>query len=197
MKFVDEALIKVQAGKGGEGSASFRREKYVPWGGPDGGDGGKGGSIYLQADPGTNTLVDFRYQTKFTAGNGENGGARHCSGKDGKDCIITVPVGTIVRDFHTQEILGDLVDPNVPILIAKGGRKGLGNLHFKTSTNRAPRKTISAEQGESRELHLELKLLAEVGLLGFPNVGKSTLIQAVSLARPKIGDYPLRHCTLI
>jgi GTP-binding protein len=190
MKFVDEATIKVQAGKGGDGSASFRREKYVPWGGPDGGDGGKGGSVYFVADAGMNTLVDFRYQTRFTADNGEAGGARQCSGKDGADCIIPIPLGTVIRDADTNEILGDLLKPGARLLVAQGGRRGLGNLHFKSSTNRAPRKTIPGEQGENRELNLELKLLADVGLLGLPNAGKSTFIQAVSLARPKIADYP-------
>ena len=190
MKFVDEALIKVQAGKGGDGSASFRREKYVPWGGPDGGDGGKGGSVYIQAEAGLNTLVDFRYQTRFNAQKGEQGGACQCSGKDGQDCFISVPVGTVVRDQSTLEILGDLVKPGDRLLVAKGGRRGLGNVNFKSSTNRAPRKIIPGEQGENRELHLELKLLADVGMLGLPNAGKSTFIQAVSLARPKIADYP-------
>ena len=190
MKFVDEAIIKIQAGKGGDGSASFRREKYVPWGGPDGGDGGKGGSVYLVADPGANTLVDFRYQSRFTAKNGEQGGACQCSGRDGEDCIIPVPLGTVIRDAATLEILGDLVKPGMRILVAQGGRRGLGNVNFKSSTNRAPRKTVPGELGEYRELHLELKLLADVGLLGLPNAGKSTLISSVSFARPKIADYP-------
>jgi len=190
MKFVDEALIKVHAGKGGDGSASFRREKYVPLGGPDGGDGGKGGSVYLEVDASINTLADFRYQTRFAAGNGEAGSKRQCSGKDGEDCIIPVPVGTLVRDANTTEILGDLVTVGARLLVAQGGRRGLGNLHFKTSTNRAPRKTIPGEQGEDRELALELRVLADVGLLGMPNAGKSTFIQAVSFARPKIADYP-------
>jgi GTP-binding protein len=190
VKFVDEAVIKVQAGKGGDGSGSFRREKYVPEGGPDGGDGGKGGSVYLVADAGLNTLIDFRYQTQFVAKSGEAGAKRQCTGSNGEDCVIAVPVGTIIRDLHTQEILGDLVTDGMRLLVAKGGRRGLGNINFKSSTNRAPRQTTPGGMGESREIHLELKLLAEVGLLGLPNAGKSTLIQAVSKARPKVADYP-------
>jgi len=190
VKFVDEATIKVHAGKGGDGSGSFRREKYVPRGGPDGGDGGRGGSVYLLADLSLNTLIDFRYQTQFSAQSGEPGAKRQCSGKNGEDCVIPVPVGTVVRDAHTQEILGDLVTPGMRLLVAKGGARGLGNINFKSSTNRAPRQTTLGKPGESRELHLELKVLAEVGLLGLPNVGKSTFIHAVSSARPKVADYP-------
>jgi len=190
VKFVDEALVKIQAGKGGDGSASFRREKYVPLGGPDGGDGGKGGSVYLLPKLGLNTLVDFRYQTQFKAEDGEIGRGRQCRGRDGKDCVISVPVGTVVRDASTQEIIADLLTADQPLLVAKGGYRGLGNVNFKTAVNRAPRKATPGKLGESRELHLELKLLAEVGLLGFPNAGKSTFLQAVSLARPKIAGYP-------
>lgn len=190
MKFVDEATIKIQAGKGGDGSGSFRREKYVPRGGPDGGDGGRGGSVYLVADPGLNTLIDFRYQTQFVAKSGEAGSKRQCSGKDGEDCIIPVPVGTIVRDKDTQEILGDMLIPHERLLVAKGGGRGLGNVNFKSAVNRAPQKFTKGKPGDARELYLELRLLAEVGLLGLPNAGKSTLLSAVSSAHPKIADYP-------
>jgi len=190
VKFVDEALIKVQAGKGGNGSASFRREKYVPFGGPDGGDGGRGGSVYLVSSTSVNTLVDFRYQTQFKAQDGEAGSKRQCSGAKGEDCIIEVPVGTIVKTVDTDEILGDLNQPDMKLLVARGGQRGLGNINFKSATNRAPQKVTAGKPGEYRELHLELKLLADVGLLGLPNAGKSTLIQAVSAARPKVADYP-------
>lgn len=190
MKFVDEALIKVQAGQGGDGSASFRREKFVPQGGPDGGDGGKGGGIYLVAQSGLNTLIDFRYQTQFAAKNGENGAKRERRGSDGEDIIIPVPVGTLVRDAQTEELLGDLVIPGTRLHVAAGGARGLGNARFKSPTNRAPRHTTPGKPGEYRELHLELKLLAEVGLLGLPNAGKSTFIRAVSAARPKVAEYP-------
>ncbi len=190
MKFVDEAIIDVEGGKGGNGSRSFRREKFIPFGGPNGGDGGDGGSIYLIADEGLNTLIDFRYKRIFRAQNGENGGGNQCSGKSGENLWIRVPVGTTVYDDETDELIGDLIEPAQTLIVAKGGHHGLGNLRFKTSTNRAPQKTTPGMPGEKRKLRLELKLLADVGLLGLPNAGKSTFIQAVSAARPKIADYP-------
>jgi len=190
MKFVDEATIKVHAGNGGRGMVSFRREKFIPFGGPDGGDGGTGGSIHLVADPGLNTLADFRYRRTFKAGNGEPGGSADCSGKGGDDLEIVVPVGTVVYDVDTEETLGDLTHAAERILVARGGKGGLGNQHFKSSTNRTPRRATPGYPGEKRELRLELKLIADVGLLGLPNAGKSTLISAVSAARPRIADYP-------
>lgn len=190
MKFVDEATIKVQAGNGGRGMVSFRREKFIPFGGPDGGDGGKGGNVYLIARKGLNTLADFRYQRTFKAGNGEPGGSADCSGRGAEDLEILVPVGTVVFDEETEETLGDLTEDGSRLLVAKGGDGGLGNQHFKSSTNRAPRRATTGYPGEKRELRLELKLLADVGLLGLPNAGKSTLISVVSAARPKIADYP-------
>jgi GTP-binding protein len=190
MKFVDEATIKVQAGNGGRGMVSFRREKFIPFGGPDGGDGGDGGSVLLVAKQGLNTLADFRYQRTFKAANGEPGGSADCSGRGGGDLEVLVPVGTVVYDVDTEETLGDLATDGARLLVAKGGKGGLGNQRFKSSTNRTPRKATPGYPGEKRELRLELKLLADVGLLGLPNAGKSTLISAVSAARPKIADYP-------
>ena len=190
MKFVDEATIKVQAGNGGRGMVSFRREKFIPFGGPDGGDGGTGGSVYLVARQGLNTLADFRYQRTFKGDNGQPGGSADCSGRGGEDLEVAVPIGTVVYDTDTDETLGDLTHDGERILVAKGGRGGLGNQHFKSSTNRSPRKSTTGYPGEKRELRLELKLIADVGLLGLPNAGKSTLISAVSAARPRIADYP-------
>ena len=190
MKFVDEVTIRVEAGDGGNGSASFRREKYVPRGGPDGGDGGSGGSVWLEADEGLNTLADFRHTRRFAAERGQNGMGRQCTGRSGDDRIIAVPVGTVVYDEDTQELIGDLTEHGQRLLVAQGGRGGLGNIHFKSSTNRAPRRTTLGTSGEKRPLRMELKVLADVGLLGMPNAGKSTFIHAVSAARPKVADYP-------
>lgn len=190
MKFVDEAEIRVEAGRGGNGCVSFRREKYIPKGGPDGGDGGEGGDVYLVATANLNTLVDFRHQRIFRAGRGENGMGRQMSGKRGGDCRIPVPVGTLVYDADTGELIGDLTAPGQSLLVAKGGRRGLGNVHFKSSVNRTPRKATLGTPGEHRRLRLELKLLADVGLLGQPNAGKSSLIRRISSAQPKVADYP-------
>ena len=190
MKFVDEVTIHVQAGNGGDGCASFRREKFIPFGGPNGGDGGDGGSVYLVADSNLNTLVDFRYTRKFRAERGQNGMGRDCTGKGGEDRRITVPVGTVASDAETGEVIGDLIEPGQTLLVAKGGVHGVGNTRFKSSTNRAPRQFTKGTPGEARDLKLELKLLADVGLVGLPNAGKSTLIRAVSAARPKVADYP-------
>lgn len=190
MKLVDEAEIQVIAGNGGNGCIGFRREKFIPLGGPDGGDGGAGGSVYLVADGNLNTLVDFRHQKQFRAQRGENGMGRQAYGKGGEDLIITVPVGTVVTNVDTDEVIGDLTRDGDRLLVAKGGKGGLGNMHFKSSINRTPRKALPGLPGEERGLRMELKLLADVGLLGFPNAGKSTLIRAVSAATPKVADYP-------
>jgi GTP-binding protein len=190
MKFFDEAKIEVIAGDGGSGAASFRREKYVPRGGPDGGDGGRGGSIWVIADCNLNTLIDYRYTRIFRAAKGENGRGSDCYGKGGDDIELRMPVGTIVSDIGSGEVLADLDCDGKKVVIARGGQGGLGNLHFKSSVNRAPRKATPGEEGERHELKLELKVLADVGLLGLPNAGKSTFIRAVSAARPKVADYP-------
>jgi len=190
MKFVDEARLKVRAGNGGRGSTSFRREKFVPLGGPDGGDGGDGGSVYVRAAHGINTLVDFRIERTFKARSGEPGSGNDCFGRGGDDLYIPVPVGTIVRDADTGEELGDMTHEGQVLLVARGGKGGWGNQKFKSSTNRAPRQFGPGLPGEQRALELELKLIADVGLLGLPNAGKSTLIRAVSAARPKVADYP-------
>lgn len=190
MKFVDEASIKVEAGNGGNGCLSFRREKYIEKGGPDGGDGGDGGSVYLVGDQALNTLVDFRFQPNYRAPKGEHGKGSDRTGAKGDDLYVRVPCGTSIFDDETDEYFGDVNQPGETLLVAKGGKHGLGNTRFKSSTNRAPRQTTPGEQGEMRNLRLELKLIADVGLLGLPNAGKSTLISAVSAARPKIADYP-------
>ncbi len=190
MKFVDEATIDIAAGNGGAGCASFRREKFIPFGGPDGGDGGRGGSIYAVADRNLNTLIDYRYARRHEARNGEAGRGSDQFGAAAEDITLRMPVGTIVRDLETEEIIAELLEPDVPVLLAKGGDGGFGNLHFKSSTNRAPRQKTPGWPGEVKKVKLELRVLADVGLLGQPNAGKSTLIAAVSNARPKIADYP-------
>ena len=190
MKFVDEAKIRVTAGKGGNGCMSFRREKYIERGGPDGGDGGDGGSVYLIGDDSLNTLIDFRFQPQYRAEHGAQGSSRQCTGAKGGDLTLAVPVGTMIIDEETDEVLGDITKEGEQILVARGGFHGLGNTRFKTSTNRVPRQTSKGQMGEARLLRLELKVLADVGLLGLPNAGKSTFIRAVSSAKPKVADYP-------
>lgn len=190
MRFVDEAEISVEAGKGGNGCLSFRREKYIEFGGPDGGDGGAGGSVFMRADPALNTLVDFRFQPRYRAQSGRPGVGRNRTGASGEDLTIDVSPGTSVIDADTGELIADLREPGCPVMVAKGGSPGLGNTRFKSSTDRAPRKTTDGKPGEARRLQLQLSLVADVGLLGLPNAGKSTLIRTVSAARPKVADYP-------
>ena len=190
MKFVDEVKIRVEAGRGGNGCMGFRREKYIPRGGPDGGDGGDGGDVVLVANADLNTLVDFRYKRLYRAEHGRRGEGSNCTGRGGETLRIQVPVGTVVTERDTRELMGELIEPGQELIVATGGRHGLGNTRFKSSTNRAPRKTTPGKPGEQRDLDLELKVLADIGLLGMPNAGKSTFIRAVSAARPKVADYP-------
>jgi GTP-binding protein len=195
MLFVDEATIQVEAGRGGKGACSFRREKYVPLGGPDGGNGGAGGDVVLEADVALNTLIDLRYQARYRAESGEAGHGKNMTGRCGVELVIRVPSGTTVVDEDTLEVLGDLAEPGTRLVVAKGGSKGFGNTHYKSSTNRAPRRTTPGYPGETRRLRLQLKVLADVGLLGMPNAGKSTLLARVSASRPKIADYPFTTLT--
>lgn len=190
MKFVDETTITVSAGHGGNGSLSFRREKFLPKGGPDGGNGGKGGDVVLIVEPGLNTLADFRYSRIFRAKNGSRGSGKNCTGAAGENCEVRVPIGTLVFDAKSNELITDMVDVNQRSVVAYGGNGGIGNAQFKSSTNRTPRRTTPGKIGEERRLQLELQVLADVGLLGLPNAGKSTLLRAVSSARPKVGEYP-------
>ena len=190
MRFIDEAIVTVKAGDGGNGIVSFRREKYVPRGGPDGGDGGSGGDVYIIADDNTNTLVDYRYTRRYDAKRGENGGAKNCSGRGSDDVYLRVPLGTTVIDTETGDVIGDVTEKGQTVLIAKGGDGGQGNTHFKTSTNQAPRRATKGFEGELKVLKFELKVVADVGLIGLPNAGKSTFIRQVSAARPKVANYP-------
>ena len=190
MKFIDEAHIVVQAGKGGDGCVGFRREKFIPKGGPNGGDGGNGGSVFLVAEEGLNTLVNFRYESRFKAESGQYGMGNQCTGKSGEDLFVSVPCGTLVYDEETEELLGDLTEQGQQLKVAQGGVHGLGNTRFKSSINRTPRQSTKGTLGETRQLRLELKVLADVGLVGMPNAGKSTFIRSVSAARPKVADYP-------